>query len=213
MRSRVCIGSSVFCFVFMACGRVDEPSPVTEEDANVIGGRRTPAIPASSPCMRSSRDSDAAFSLHRIGDRSDRDPDGRALRFAVGDRPGRHVHGIDQRQHQSRRRAAAGRARGARQPALEHAQPGGRARPGHRDPRRADVIAGAAVQSPGAGGPIGGQAPAHRRLWPQRRSATDRRGRQAPGLDQAAINRGDADWRGRQPPRGPATAIRAVRHS
>src|SRR5437764_96629 len=38
MRSREWISISLFCSVVTACGRVDEPSPVTDEGDHVIGG-------------------------------------------------------------------------------------------------------------------------------------------------------------------------------
>ena len=61
MRSRACIWSSVFCLVFMACGRVDEPSPVTEEDANVIGGETDTGDPGVVAVYAQQPGSDAGF--------------------------------------------------------------------------------------------------------------------------------------------------------
>ena len=46
MRSEAWIWISVFCFVFMAWGRVDEPSPVTEEGDSVIGGETDTGDPS-----------------------------------------------------------------------------------------------------------------------------------------------------------------------
>ena len=61
MRLRACIWSSVFCFVFMACGRVDEPSPVSEEDANVIGGETDTGDPGVVAVYAQQPGSDAGF--------------------------------------------------------------------------------------------------------------------------------------------------------
>src|SRR3954471_8493323 len=47
MRSRDSMWISLFCSVVVtACGRADEPSPVSEEGASVIGGESDPGDPS-----------------------------------------------------------------------------------------------------------------------------------------------------------------------
>ena len=167
------IGAVLFCFVFMAAAASTSHRPSPKTRGNVIGGETDTAI-ASSPAQQPGIPMPPRT--------------GRAIALTATRRPRRRLarlcSGWGADVHQPQRHSCGGGQWPRRTNCFQARATWWWARPGHYlgEPTSLPVLP---FQSPGAGGPIGWASPAHRRLWPQRRSATRRVGRQAPGLDRS----------------------------